>query len=290
MNYRHAYHAGNHADVLKHAVLARALLHLTKKDKPLFFLDAHAGVGAYRLDSEEALKTLEWQNGVGRLYRLSGEPIPLNKEAEALLRPWREIVAALNPPGTPLARYPGSPEFARRVLRPNDRIILNELHPADHQSLAAYGSLDVRIRVTADDAAVAIKANLPPPERRGLILADPPYEREDEAMRAAGMLRQGLRRFATGAYLLWYPVTGDGLSEQVVAGAAALGAAKMLLVELRVRAAVPEGGLAGSGLIIVNPPWPLETELPVLVPALCERLAQTEDASSKAEWLASQRY
>jgi 23S rRNA (adenine2030-N6)-methyltransferase len=286
MNYRHAYHAGNHADVLKHAILARALLHLTKKQKPLVFLDAHAGTGIYVLDSEEALKTLEWQNGVGRLYGLSGEVLALDAEAERLLAPWRAVVSAVNPAGGQLARYPGSPEFGRRLLRAEDRILLNELHPADLHALECYAGRDRRMRIFGDDANTIVKASLPPPERRGLVLIDPPYERDEEDRLAVKMLRDGVRRFATGTYLLWYPITGDGLSERVIERAAGLGIAKSWRAEVRVRASVPDGGLAGSGLILVNPPWPLENELPVLLPGLSARLAQTDGAGSRFERLA----
>lgn len=285
MNYRHAYHAGNHADVLKHAVLARALVHLKKKEKPFLFLDAHAGIGTYALESEEALKTLEWQDGLGRLYAMSGEMLPLEGEAEELLAPWRTVVAGVNQTDGALQHYPGSPEFARQLLRDADRIVLNELHPADHQALADYAAGDARIRVAAEDAGIAIKANLPPAERRGVVLIDPPYERSDEAARTLKALRDGLRRFATGVFMLWYPVAGYGLSERMIADTAAL-APKLLKVELRVRRAVAEGGLAGSGLIIVNPPWPLEEELRLLVPALCERLAQSADAGWSVEQVA----
>jgi 23S rRNA (adenine2030-N6)-methyltransferase len=288
VNYRHAYHAGNHADVFKHIVLARAFEHLKKKDKPFVFLDAHAGIGTYAIEGEEALKTLEWQSGLGRLYEMSGEVLALGGEAEELLRPWRAAVAAVNYPGRALTHYPGSPELARRMLRPQDRIVLNELHPADHRALAAYAAGDARIRVSAADANVAVKAHLPPPERRGLALIDPPYERADEAALAIKALRDGLRRFATGTFFLWYPVTGDGLAERIVGDAAALALPKAMMVELRVRESVPDGGLAGSGLVIVNPPWPLETELPILVPALCERLAQTADARWKVERLTAE--
>jgi 23S rRNA (adenine2030-N6)-methyltransferase len=283
MNYRHAYHAGNHADVLKHAILARALLHLTKKEKPLVFLDAHAGTGIYALDSEEALKTLEWQNGVGRLYGLSGEVLALDAEAERLLAPWRAVVSAVNPAGGQLARYPGSPEFGRRLLRAEDRILLNELHPADLHALEGYAGRDRRMRIFGDDANTIVKGSLPPPERRGLVMIDPPYERDEEDRHAVKMLRDGLRRFATGTFLLWYPVTGDGLSERVVEGAAALGIPKSWLAEIRVRVPMPEGGLAGSGLILVNPPWPLENELPILLAGLRARLAQTDGSSWRFE-------
>ena len=173
MNYRHAYHAGNHADVLKHAVLARIVEHLKKKDKPFRVVDAHAGIGLYRLDSIEAGKTREWEGGIGRLAA------PLDAEAEMLLTPYRQVIAALNPPGERLA-YPGSPEVVARLMRAGDRLVANELHPEDNMALARHFLRDGRVRVTEVDAEVCVKANLPPPERRGLVLIDPPYEDADE--------------------------------------------------------------------------------------------------------------
>lgn len=285
MNYRHVYHAGNHADVLKHIVMMRAFLHLKKKDKPFLFLDAHAGTGLYALWGDEALKTLEWQDGVGRFYDPSGKAVPLAAECEALIAPWRDVIATVNAAGQPLSHYPGSPGFALHILRQTDRILLNELHPEDHGKLADFALHDKRVIVAAGDAAIAVKAHLPPPERRGFILIDPPYEREDELGRALQMLRDGYRRFATGAFALWYPVTGDGLSERLVKEAQALALPKMLKAELLVRQALPEGGLAGSGLILINPPWPLAEELAVLGPELCERMRQTDGAKWSLDWL-----
>ena len=287
MNYRHAYHAGNHADVLKHIVMLRAFTQLKKKDKPFLFLDAHAGIGLYALWGDEALKTLEWQDGVGRFYDPSGKPVLLSQECELLLAPWREAIAAVNASGQPLSHYPGSPGFAQANLRTGDRILLNELHPEDHGRLADFVQRDQRVMVTDGDAAIAVKAHLPPPERRGFILIDPPYEQDDEARRAVQMLRDGHRRFATGAFALWYPVTGDGLADEIVAQAKALGLAKMLKVELLVRRAVSEGGLAGSGLILVNPPWPLADELALLGPVLLERLQQRDGARWTLDWLSA---
>lgn len=288
MNYRHAYHAGNHADVLKHIVMMRAFAHLKKKDKPFLFLDAHAGIGLYALWGDAALKTLEWQDGVGRLYDPSGKAVPLAPECEALLAPWREVIASVNATGQPLSHYPGSPGFALKSLRHDDRILLNELHPEDHGMLAAFAHGDLRVKVTEDDAAIAVKAHLPPPERRGFILIDPPYERDDEARRAVQMLRDGHRRFATGAFALWYPVTGDGLSDRIVKEAQALAIPKMLKAELLVRKPVPEEGLAGSGLILINPPWPLADELERLGPALGERLEQSDGARWSLDWLSAE--
>jgi 23S rRNA (adenine2030-N6)-methyltransferase len=288
MNYRHAYHAGNHADVLKHIVMMRAFTQLKKKDKPFLFLDAHAGVGLYALWGDEVLKTLEWQDGVGRFYDPSGRPVLLSAECEALLAPWRQAIAAVNATGQPLSHYPGSPGFALTSLRQGDRVLFNELHPEDRGRLADFAARDRRVTITEGDAAIAIKAQLPPPERRGFILIDPPYEQEDEAHRAVQMLREGYRRFATGAFALWYPVTGDGLSDDIVAQAKTLGLAKMLKIELRVREAMPEGGLAGSGLVLVNPPWPLADELALLGPPLSQRLRQNDGAGWSLDWLTGQ--
>ncbi|MGE3874746.1 MAG: 23S rRNA (adenine(2030)-N(6))-methyltransferase RlmJ [Parvibaculaceae bacterium] len=288
MNYRHAYHAGNHADVLKHIVMMRAFALLKRKDKPFLFLDAHAGIGLYALWGDEALKTLEWQDGVGRFYDPLGKPVLLSAECEALLAPWRQAVAAVNAIGQPLSHYPGSPGFALASLRQTDRVLFNELHPEDHGRLDDFAKRDKRVQITEEDAAVAVKAHLPPPERRGFILIDPPYEQEDEGRRAVRILRDGHRRFATGAFALWYPVTGDGLSDHIVAQAKTLGLGKMLKVELRVREAMPEGGLAGSGLVLVNPPWPMADELAVLGPALRDRLRQNDGARWSLDWLADQ--
>lgn len=288
MNYRHVYHAGNHADVLKHIVMMRAFLHLKKKDRPFLFLDAHAGTGLYALWGDEALKTLEWQDGVGRFYDPSGKAVPLAPECEALLGPWRQVIASVNASGQPLSHYPGSPGLALEALRKNDRVLLNELHPEDHGRLAAFVLGDQRVTVSEGDAAIAVKAHLPPVERRGFILIDPPYEQDNEARRAVQMLRDGHRRFATGAFALWYPVTGDGLSRYVASEAQTLAIPKMMKVELLVREAVADGGLAGSGLILVNPPWPLADELTLLGPALCERLHQDDGALWSLDWLSAQ--
>jgi 23S rRNA A2030 N6-methylase RlmJ len=190
MNYRHAYHAGNHADVLKHIVLVRLLEHLKKKDKPFRVFDLHAGIGVYDLTANEATKTGEWVDGVGRLYDDEGLPIPLSDQAEELIAPWRATIAAVNVPG-PLRFYPGSPELAAHLLRPSDRLMLNELHPEDFANLRVTYGRDRRVTLTELDAAVAIKAQLPPPERRGLVLIDPPYETQGAEFDAIlGALRE----------------------------------------------------------------------------------------------------
>lgn len=194
MNYRHAYHAGNHADVLKHTVLTRVLVHLKKKDKPFRVIDAHAGVGVYDTGGVEAGKTGEWQTGIGKMAE------PFTSDIEALLAPYREIIAALNPAGDS-KRYPGSPWIAARMVRGTDRVIANELHPEDKIQLENCFRHDIRVRVTGSDAEVCIKANLPPPERRGLVLIDPPYEQTDDAGTPA--LRYGVFHPVVSAEVRW---------------------------------------------------------------------------------------
>jgi len=284
MNYRHAFHAGNHADVVKHAVCALIVRYLAAKPKPFRILDLHAGIGVYDLDGPEAQRTLEWREGLGRLYRMDGRPIPLSGPAETLLAPWRAAVDALNAPGT-LTRYPGSPDLFRQLLRPDDRLSVNELHPEDKASLEDWRGRDRRIVISALDASIAVKAQLPPPERRGFILIDPPYEASDEMARVVRMLAQGHRRFATGVYALWYPLTGDGLAERLRAAAAGLGLPRTLDVGLNIIKERPEAGLAGSGLIIVNPPFTLARDLETLLPALAERLARGTGAGHRLAWL-----
>ena len=280
MNYRHAFHAGNHADILKHVVLTRLLVHLNKKDKPYRVIDAHAGIGVYALDGIEAGKTREWEGGIG------GMAAPFAPEIEALLAPYRGIVTGLNLGGQTLA-YPGSPEIAARMMRRGDSMIANELHPEDNAVLAAHFRRDAQVKVTALDAETCVKAMLPPPERRGLVLIDPPYERKDEAAKAARILAEGVKRFATGLFLLWYPLKAKGDDEACREAARALGVAGTLAAELRVREAFKEGGLAGSGVVVVNAPWKLDEELGLLLPALAKRLGLGKWGQSKVEWLVS---
>ena len=278
MNYRHAYHAGNHADVLKHIALARILEHLKKKDKPFRVIDAHAGIGVYALDGVEAGKTREWEGGIGKMRAAFPADI------EALLAPYRAVIAGLNGDGG-LTRYPGSPDIVARLMRPGDRLIANELHPEDCGLLERYFGRDPRVTVTCVDAEIAVKAQLPPPERRGLVLIDPPYEQKDEADRALAMLAQGLRRFATGVFVLWYPMKADDLGTRLSDAVTAMDAAGTLKIEMRIREAFEGGGLAGSGLIIVNPPWTLDDELRLLVPALAQRLGLGDWGHATVDWL-----
>jgi 23S rRNA (adenine2030-N6)-methyltransferase len=278
MNYRHAFHAGNHADVLKHIVMTRIIDYLKQKDTPFRVFDAHAGTGMYALDGVEAQKTGEWEGGIGKM------PALFSAEVEALLEPYRQVIAKLNPDGG-LTRCPGSPDIIARLLRRQDRFTLNELHPADYATMKERYYNDARASITGIDATVLMKANLPPPERRGLVLIDPSYEVKNERELVMEALQYGLRRFATGVFLIWYPVKGADYAEQFCAALQGLGIPAMMKIELRVREAFDGGGLAGSGLIVVNPPYGLEAEMKILGPALAERLGIGTWGRTDVAWL-----
>jgi 23S rRNA (adenine2030-N6)-methyltransferase len=279
VNYRHAYHAGNHGDVLKHAVLARVLTYMTAKHKPMRLLDAHAGPGRYDLSGPQAFKTGEWQDGIGRL--LSTE---ITSDLHVLLRPYLAIVEQLNP-GGPLRCYGGSPEIAARLLREQDRAVFNELHPEDRAVLASHYGGDRRVKVTGLDAAQAIKAVLPFPERRGVVLIDPAFEAAGEWDRLLPMISRVVQRMAHAVVLAWYPFTGGGLPERLLAAARTLGLPRLLHLQLHVSEAHAQGGLSGSGLLVLNPPWPLENESRVMLPGLAKSLGKGKWGRSTVEWL-----
>jgi 23S rRNA (adenine2030-N6)-methyltransferase len=278
MNYRHAFHAGNHADVLKHAVLARVLTYLTQKDKPLAVLDAHAGIGVYDLQGTEADKTGEWQGGIGLLGAAFAP------EVEAILSPYRHCLAALNPKGD-VRFYPGSPEIILRLLRGGDRLLANELHPSDAETLRQNYWGETRLVVLQQDALQAVKSQLPFKERRGLVLIDPPYEQKNEAAHTVRMIAQGFQRFQTGCFILWYPVTTDPFVDHLLDDVATLGIGNILRAELRVKHTHEASGLSGSGLLILNPPFILEGELRILLPALAQRLGIAGWGRSEVSWL-----
>lgn len=280
MNYRHAYHAGNHGDVLKHAILARVLAYMTAKPKPLALLDAHAGIGRYDLFGVEAFKTGEWNDGIGRLMSK-----PLSPKLAALLAPYLDVIRALNGSGG-TQHYPGSPELARALLRPADRMIFNELHPEDRNTLEARYGDNERIKISGVDAVQAIKAHLPFTERRGLVLIDPPYESAAETERVQLMVRHAIRRMAAVTILVWYPVTTIEFANQLCAALAAdLKSAPTLDARLMVREPHGDAGLAGSGLIIVNPPYTLHDELATLLPALARFLGKGTWGNGSVSWL-----
>lgn len=279
MNYRHIYHAGNFADVLKHAVLARLITYLKQKDKPFRVIDTHAGIGLYDLSSEEAQKTGEWLDGIGRLM-----DAPLPADVAALLEPYLATIRALNPEGA-LKFYPGSPKIARMLLRPADRLSLMELHPADYEVLAANFAGDFQTRVTHLDGWLAMKAHVPPKEKRGLVLVDPPFEIEGEYRRLADGLAKAYRKFPGGVYCLWYPLKEGAPVRDFHQALEELDIPKILCTELSVRSDRDTTGLSGSGLIVVNPPYTLKAELDRLLPFLKHKLAQDRFAGARSFWI-----
>jgi 23S rRNA (adenine2030-N6)-methyltransferase len=275
MNYRHIYHAGNFADVLKHAVLARIVTYLKGKDKAFRVIDTHAGIGLYDLASDEAQRTGEWRDGIGRLLNAD-----LPAEAAALLDPYLATVRALNPDDG-VTLYPGSPKLTRDLMRRQDRLSAIELHPEDGERLQALFEGDHQTRIIRLDGWLALGAHVPPKEKRGLVLVDPPFEEPGEFDRLADGLARGLRRWRGGTYCLWYPLKHGAPTEAFHRRVAALGLEDVLGVELWVRSLRTPTGLNGSGLVIVNPPYTLEQEMGVLLPALVAVLTQEKDAGSR---------
>ncbi len=260
MNYRHAFHAGNFADVLKHAVLVRILVHLTAKPAAFRVIDTHAGAGLYDLGGAEAARSPEWRDGIAKVVA-AVLPAPV----QALLAPYLDAVATLNHDGG-LTVYPGSPALARGLLRAQDRLVACELEPTAAAALARCLAGDRRSKALAIDGWTALKAYVPPPERRGVVLIDPPYEQPDEIARVVPALEAAHRKWASGIYLLWYPIKTRAPADVLARRLARSGIAKILRVELDLAPAREH--LAACGLIVVNPPWTLEAELRILVPAL----------------------
>jgi 23S rRNA (adenine2030-N6)-methyltransferase len=278
MNYRHAYHAGNFADVLKHAVLSLVLVHMAKKEAAFRVIDTHAGIGMYDLTSEEAEKTGEWKGGIERLIGPEAGSLP--DAAAALLAPYLEAVRALNPGGG-VRRYPGSPALALALMRPQDRLVANELHPEDAATLTRTLAGDRRAKVLGLDGWLALKAQLPPKERRGVILVDPPYEEAGELERLVQGLQNARRRFAGGVYLLWYPIKDPRLIQRFHQAVSSIAPPGTLAAQILIREPTYVDRLNGSGLVIINPPFTLEADLEVLLPVLAERLA--DGPGSRAE-------
>lgn len=283
MNYRHAYHAGNFADVVKHVVLTRLLEYLKHKDKAFRVIDTHAGIGRYDLSSVEAQKTGEWQGGIGKLIGA-----PLDAGVASLLAPYLETVRALNREGG-VRKYPGSPLLARNLLRKQDRLSVIELHPKDAAKLKAEFAGDFQVRVMELDGWLALGAHLPPKEKRGLVLIDPPFEEEGEFGRLVDGLVKAHKRWPGGIYALWYPIKDR---KAVIAFRKALkqsGIAKLLDIEFEIRPGSSEPSLDGTGMVVVNPPFTLEGELRTILPALHKVLAVEKPAHWALEWLAGEQ-
>lgn len=282
MNYRHAYHAGGFADVVKHAVLCRVLVHLREKPAAFRVIDTHAGAGCYDLAGPEAGKTGEWRNGIGRLRDTRVDPA-----VAALLAPYLDAVAARNPDGR-LTAYPGSPALTRALLRRHDRLIACELEPQAYAALAGELRGDARAKGLAIDGWTALGAYVPPKERRGIVLIDPPFEQPDDFSKLVHGLQTAHRKWATGTYLLWYPIKEQAAVAAFTRRLQRLGIAKSLQVELIAAPDAAETGLRGSGLIAVNPPWTLPDELHILLPALAKILARDRKGAITLRWLSGE--
>ncbi|OKO70514.1 23S rRNA (adenine(2030)-N(6))-methyltransferase RlmJ [Bradyrhizobium sp. NAS96.2] len=282
MNYRHAFHAGNFADVIKHIVLVRMLTYLQEKQTPFRVIDTHAGAGIYDLTSSEAQRGGEWLTGIARLMqaRLSDKALPL-------IGPYLDIVRAFNPRGE-LKTYPGSPLIARALLRPQDRLTVCELEAGARKQLIDALRRDAQARVVDLDGWMALPAFVPPNERRGLVLIDPPFEAKDEFERLASAFTEAYAKWPTGAYLLWYPVKSrratDDLARSVAtATASSRPAGKCLRLEFSVAPQEADAGLVSTGLLIVNPPWTLANELKIILPELEKPLGQGGAARFRLE-------
>ena len=287
MNYRHGFHAGNFADVFKHAILARILVYLTKKDAPLRYIDTHAGAGRYDLASEAAKRSPEWRDGVARLVKARPPA-----EIAALLRPYLDAVGPCDDDGRP-ASYPGSPALAQRLLRAQDRLALSEAHPEERDALIAALGRDRRLSIVATDGYVALNAYVPPLERRGLALIDPPYEATDEARQVEVALARALAKWPRGIYALWRPIKDEHEDARFLNRLAALGAPNMLRLEIDVGPIAPgphsPAPLRRSGLVVVNPPFGLIEEARILMPWLTKLLTRAGTGAHVVAWLTPPR-
>jgi 23S rRNA (adenine2030-N6)-methyltransferase len=280
MNYRHAYHAGNFADVLKHATLALVIEHLKKKHAAFRVIDTHAGPGCYDLRAIEPNKTNEWRDGIGRLLAVNPEP-----DVAESLAPYFAALQVRAGDGATLLSYPGSPLVARRLLRAGDRLIANELHPEDAQHLARLFAGDRQVKVSTLDGWTALKAYLPPKERRGVVLIDPPFEQPGDLDRLATGLAEALRRFATGTVILWFPIKATSQIDTFKQHLASSCERPALSVELLLRPRSAPETLNGTGLVVVNPPHTLPGKLERLLPFLCDTLGRSAGASWGLEWI-----
>ena len=282
MNYRHAFHAGNFADVIKHIVLVRILTYLQDKQAAFRVIDTHAGAGVYDLTSAEARRGGEWLTGIARVMqaRFSETTLPL-------VAPYLDIVRAFNP-RRDLMAYPGSPLIARALLRPQDRLTACEVEPKARTQLIDALRRDTQARVVDLDGWTALPAFVPPKERRGLVLVDPAFEDVGDFARLAQALAAAHRKWASGIYLAWYPIKERAAADALARRLRQSGMAKILRAELRVAAPRAAARLGACGLIVINPPWTLAGELAVLLPELARALS-AGDGSYCVDWLAGEK-
>ncbi|MCO6545697.1 MAG: 23S rRNA (adenine(2030)-N(6))-methyltransferase RlmJ [Gilliamella sp.] len=263
LSYRHSYHAGNHADVLKHIVLTLCIESLKEKEKPFLYLDTHSGAGRYLLKSEHSEKTGEYLSGINLLWQQSNIPELLNTYISVLRRynPFEEI-----------KYYPGSPLIAKQLLREQDKLNLTELHPTDYPLLKQEFSKDKRTKVLREDGFSQLKSKLPPLSRRGIILIDPSYEIKDDYQKIPAALFKAYKRFATGIYLIWYPVVSRTQTQKMIDNIVNLGIKRISQFELAIKPDNNQKGMTASGMIVINPPWKLHEKMQTIMPWLKEIL------------------
>lgn len=277
LSYRHSFHAGNHADVLKHIVLMLILENLKLKDKGFYYLDTHAGVGRYQLSSDEAEKTGEYKEGIGRLWERTDLPEEISH--------YVDLIKHLNFGAKALRYYAGSPLIAAQLLRPQDRALLTELHPRDFPLLRNNFKEFKNVSVKCDNGFQQLKATLPPKERRGLVLIDPPYELKEDYDLVVKAAEEGYKRFATGTYAIWYPVVLRQQTKRIFKGLQASGIRKILKIELAVRPDSDQRGMTASGMAVINPPWTLENQMKAMLPYLVKTLVPEGTGSWTVEWI-----
>jgi 23S rRNA (adenine2030-N6)-methyltransferase len=288
--YRHAFHAGNHADVLKHLVLTQVLRYMVSKDKPLRYIDTHAGAGGYLLKGKDAQKKAEYREGIGRLWSRPDLPPALADYVQLVqsfnLQPDEngvvpELEKGMTPP---LALYPGSPSIASMLLRKTDTMRLYELHPSDVRTLATHFGHERRTNIIGGDGFAGLKAELPPSPRRAVVLMDPSYETVGDYGKVVAAMRDAVTRFAEGVYIVWYPQVSRVEAVQLPKRLMALAPKGWLHVSLTANKADGHGfGLMGSGMFVINPPYTLHNTLATEMPVLLEALAQFDEASFRIE-------
>lgn len=276
LSYRHAFHAGNHADVLKHFIEVQLLRYLAQKEKPFWYIDTHAGAGCYELDAGYATQNAEYESGITQLWNRDDLPEPLAE--------YVSLVKHLNPEGQ-MELYPGSPMIALELLRKQDRMRLFELHPTDHELLLQnFHVHDAQVLIQRADGFGALKALLPPPPRRALVLIDPPYEDKQDYQRVVSALQEGLKRFSNGVYAIWYPQLQRTEARQLPGQLKQLPVNSWLHVALSVQGPSEDRfGMYGSGMFILNPPWLLHGVLEKVMPYLLTHLGQDKQATFTLE-------
>jgi 23S rRNA (adenine2030-N6)-methyltransferase len=270
LSYRHAFHAGNFADVLKHSVLTLVLEYMTRKEKGFYYIDSHSGAGMYQLADEYAQKTGEYKDGIAKLIEQQDLP-------EAI-QPYIDLVKDLNRDQDELSLYPGSPGIARQFTRRQDSAHLFELHPTDIEHLKEYSQRWNKSHVKKSDGYQGVLGLVPPPNRRGVVLIDPPYELKEDYLKAVRTIVNAYKKFATGTYILWYPIVKRELVEQMQDAFVKSDVRNLLQVEYCQQADTQEYGMTGTGLFIVNPPWQLNSQLNKILPYLKTHLGSEESS------------